>query len=104
MKKKLKRIISAGLAAALVITAIPLTSMAKTSGNIYGDANGDGEIDLKDALSIKYHIAEKEPSGFKFVNADVNVDSAVDLKDLLMLKKYLAEWDIHLGPELLTVN
>ncbi len=104
MKKKLRKFISAGLAAALALTAIPLNSSAKTSGNIYGDANGDNVVDLKDVLAVKCYIAEKEPSGFHFVNADVNVDSAVDLKDLLMLKKHLAEWDIHLGPELLTVS
>lgn len=99
-----KRIISFLLVIALVFSALPASVSAKTSGNLYGDVNGDKTIDLLDALDLKKYIVENETSDFKFVNADVNTDQYADDKDLIMLNKYLAEWDIHLGPELLTVS
>lgn len=100
----MKRLLILFLVAAIVCTGMPTQTYAKTSGNIYGDADGNKVIDLKDVLALKKYISEKETSDFEFVNADVNSDGSADLKDLLMLKKYLAEWDIHLGPELLTVS
>jgi len=101
------RIISFLLAAALVITALPMSVFAKVSGNLYGDVNGDNTIDLLDALDLKRYIDTSNSSEaleISFVNADVNTDKAADDKDLVMINKYLAEWDIHLGPELLTVT
>lgn len=102
-----KRIISFLLATALIITALPMSVFAKVSGNLYGDVNGDNTIDLLDALDLKRYIASSdssEPLEISIVNADVNTDKLADDKDLVMLNKYLAEWDIHLGPELLTVT
>lgn len=105
MKKMLKKMLCCMLAAAMVLpAAVPSTSLAKTGDSLYGDANGDGKIDLLDALAMKQHMEQKEPSGFLAENADVNADAAVDAADLLMLKKYLAEWNIHFGAEYLTVN
>lgn len=99
-----KRIISFLLVIALFFSALPTSVSAKTSGNLYGDVNGDKTIDLLDALDLKKFIVNNETSAFNFVNADVNTDQYADIKDLIMLNKYLAEWDIHLGPELLTVS
>lgn len=100
----MKRLLILFLVAAMVCTGMPTQTYAKTSGNMYGDADGNKVIDLKDLLALKKYISEEKTSDFEFVNADVNSDGSADLKDLLMLKKYLAEWDIHLGPELLTVS
>jgi len=99
-----KRIISFLLVIALVFSMLPISASAKTSGNLYGDVNGDKTIDLLDALDLKKYIDKNETSSFNLVNADVNTDKNADIKDLIMLNKYLAEWDIHLGPELLTVS
>ncbi len=101
----LKRILSAVLTAALVVSALPLTPFADDAPAVlYGDANDDGKINLNDILTVRRHIAEEDTESFSFTNADVNVDGKVDLTDLLMMRKYMAEWDIVLGPELLTVN
>lgn len=99
----MKRIISFLLCIVLVFSVLPTSVSAKTSGNLYGDVNGDKTIDLLDALDLKKYIAKNETSAFKFVNADLNTDKSADLKDFIMLNKFLAEWNIHLGPELLTV-
>lgn len=100
----MKRVLVLFLAIVMVFTEIPMQAFAKTSGNLYGDVDGDEVIDLRDVLALKKYISEEDTSDFVFVNADVNTDARADLKDLLMLKKYFAEWDIHLGPELLTVS
>ena len=100
----MKRIFVLFLAIVVVFTGIPMQTSAKTSGNLYGDVDGDKEIDLRDLLALKKYISEENTPDFVFINADVNTDAKADLKDLLMLKKYFAEWDIHLGPELLTVS
>lgn len=100
----LKRILSCILAAALIVTSFPATVFAANNDIMYGDVDADGGIDLNDILILKRYIAEENPSGFNSVNADVNSDNRADMADLLMLKKYMAEWDILLGPELLTVS
>ncbi len=100
----LKRLVSCILVVAFALTVIPTTVFAKTNNILYGDVNADGSVDLNDALILKRYIAEENPAGFSLLNADVNVDNEADITDLLMLKKSLAEWDIHLGPELLTVS
>lgn len=59
------------------------TSCKIQVGNVaYGDANGDGNIDLKDYRITVEYIARKKPSGFVFKNADINEDGVVDINDL----------------------
>lgn len=99
-----KRIISMLLVGAMLFTSIPMTATAKTSERKYGDVNGDGEIDFIDVLTLKKHIAEMEPKNYVPENADVNADGTVDFIDLLFIKKYIADYDIQLGPDVLTVN
>ena len=48
----------------------------------YGDANGDGRIDIEDYNIVVNYIARKNPSGFNFNNADVNEDGVIDINDL----------------------
>ena len=98
-----KRIISCILVAAMLLTLIPIPAAAKTSGNLYGDANGDGVIDLKDLLTISRYLGGQAEQ-MNYSCADVNGDGVVDKKDVQVLKKYLAEWDVTLGPDLVTVS
>ncbi len=57
---------------------------------IYGDANGNGSIDILDLLSIQKHLLkslllnETQQRG-----ADANKDNKVDILDLLAIKKHL---------------
>ncbi len=55
-----------------------------------GDANADGEINLKDVLIIRKAIAGMNPTGYVAASADFNDDGEVNLKDVLALRKSIA--------------
>lgn len=60
-----------------------------TSGNktdvLLGDANGSGEVDITDVLTIVDYVLGKLNSKFVFINADVNKDGEVNLSDALYI-------------------
>ena len=88
-----KRVLTLFLAIAIIVSQMPTQEIfAKTSGNMYGDVNGDRVIDLRDLLTLKKYISEEKIKDFVFANSDINADGQVDLKDFLILKKYFAEW------------
>jgi hypothetical protein len=64
-------------------------------GNTPGDANGDGQPDLQDALVILQCVGSgnKVPSP---ENADVNGDGTVDLRDAMLIWQYLCGWNVEL--------
>ncbi len=99
-----KRIVSLMLVGAMVFTSIPMSTMAKTSEKIYGDVNGDGKVNINDALALTQHILGKTPGNFNQANADINADGAADIKDMLILRKYFVGYITELGPETLSVN
>lgn len=65
---------------------------------LYGDANEDNAVNMKDVLLMRKYVAEI-PVTICFVNADVNVDAAINMKDVLSVRKYVAELIDHLGPD-----
>lgn len=50
-----------------------------------GDVNGDGGVDLTDAIMIVYHSLGSSPEGFNAAVADMNADGAVDLTDAIIV-------------------
>ena len=56
---------------------------------IYGDANGDGTVNMKDVLMIRKYIAEL-PVDIALDAADANGDGVVNMKDVLIVRKYIA--------------
>ena len=54
-----------------------------------GDVNDDCEVDMKDVLALRKHLAGLL-SEINQDNADVNYDGLVDMKDVLMIRKVLA--------------
>ena len=60
---------------------------------LLGDANGDGEVDINDYVTVISYIQEEEPSPFVFENADVNGDGEIDIND------YVGIIDIILNEE-----
>ena len=62
---------------------------------LYGDANGDGKVDIDDLTRLRRYIAES--STVIFPGADVNGDGTVDIDDLTRLRRYIAEEAVVLG-------
>ena len=63
---------------------------------IYGDANGDGVVDLTDASLIQQYLAGYDVT--VETSADANGDGVVDLTDASLIQQYLAGYDVTLGP------
>ena len=62
---------------------------------LYGDANGDGKVDIDDLTRLRRYIAES--STVIFPGADANGDGTVDIDDLTRLRKFIAEEAVVLG-------
>ena len=79
-------------------TGVPTTQPSATEPGAayYGDANGDGAVNMKDVLAMRKYIAGLE-SKVDVTAADVNGDGAVNMKDVLHVRKFLANLIDHLG-------
>lgn len=64
---------------------------------VYGDANGDGEVNLNDASLVLKYIADWDLT-LDLDAADANGDGKVTLSDVSLILKYLSGWDVVLGP------
>lgn len=57
---------------------------------IYGDTNGDSEIDILDLLRIQKHILKSSTlNGVNSKAADVSKDGTIDILDLLKVQKHI---------------
>ena len=93
-----KKWVATALAVALLLTtalaALSIHGVAIT----YGDANGDGNVDMKDVLVIRKNIAKLDVE-INLSAADVNGDGSVDMKDVLLVRKFIANLIETLQPE-----
>jgi alpha-L-fucosidase len=53
-----------------------------------GDVNGNGTVDIVDALLIAQYYVGLNPSGFVAANADTNCSGAIDIVDALLVAQY----------------
>lgn len=70
-----------------------MDSRFKLQSTVAGDVNGDGDVDIFDAILLLRYIAEYEDEKFISANADFNGDGEVDVRDAIALLGYLAEFD-----------
>ena len=56
----------------------------------YGDANGDGVVNMKDVLLLRKFLADLEVDIDQTL-ADANRDGELNMKDVLVVRKYLAD-------------
>jgi hypothetical protein len=57
---------------------------------MYGDNNGDGDIDIVDLLKVQKHILKVNSLKGAYLKAsDVNKDGVVDIVDLLKIQKHI---------------
>ena len=52
---------------------------------LFGDVNGDNEVDLSDAIMVTYYSLHQAPSNFNADAADMNGDGVVDLSDAIII-------------------
>ena len=91
-----KRILSLVLVFCTLLSIIPIdagTVYAREDQDeiLYGDADGNGAVELMDANFMERYVAEEEDAveNIRFTEADVNADGVVDDIDIQMVKDYL---------------
>lgn len=104
-----KRLLSLVLTLALLSTMLPLRvfqSLAQAAdGPLYGDADGNGAVELLDVNLMERYIAGMaDASQLHFTQADVNADGVVDEIDVDAVKEYLAGNRDSLTPVLYTLT
>ena len=52
---------------------------------LMGDVNGDGQVDLSDAIMVTYYSLHVVPANFKESVADMNCDGEIDLSDAIII-------------------
>ncbi len=63
----------------------------------YGDANGDGTINIRDVALLQQYITGWEVT-LNEANADANGDGTINIRDVALLQQYITGWDVTLGP------
>ena len=78
----------------LVVEAIEPRSRGKVlTGDILGDVNGDGQVDLADALAVALYIIDSSitpPNNGDIALGDVNADGQFTTADVLLIATYSA--------------
>lgn len=101
MKKLLKSLLALTIASVLALSASsvafaqPANSVdyiARESELLFGDANLDGIVNIKDATDIQKLVAKLKPAEeISKLLADVNEDSVVNIKDATETQKWIAK-------------
>lgn len=82
----------------LLVSCLIISVSAVSTLYQYGDANGDGKINLKDVTDLRRLLATGDVNMAEIKgNPDANGDGVVNLKDITLLRRYLAGgWDAKL--------
>lgn len=79
-------------------TALPTTAATTAEPTtikpiIYGDANGDGTVNMLDLIEMRKYLA-KWSIGVDEAAADCNADGKINLPDLILIRKYIEKWNV----------
>ena len=66
------------------------------SSFIYGDCNGDGNINSMDAVLLAQYLAKWKVDPV-LAACDTNADGSIGSRDIVLLAQYLAKWKVTLG-------
>ncbi len=84
------------------VEVLPVNATITIIDFVYGDANGDAKIDMKDVVLLRKYMAnydyDTETSTESVgLGADANGDGKIDMKDVVLLRKYMANYDYDTG-------
>lgn len=103
-----KRIISLIMTFSILLSIVPLNVLTvfAQSNILYGDADGNGKVELLDVNLMERYIEgdEDAKADIHFTEADVNADAAIDETDVQMVKDYLVGNLDSLTPTLHTIS
>ena len=92
MKKLISVLLTLMMALSCVVSAIP--AAAVTHGYVWGDANDDSDLTMKDVLLSRRYIAGlEEDDNIFFKAADVVADDDINAKDVLKMRRVIAGLD-----------
>ena len=72
----------------IVSTPTPAPTRTSTSAVTRGDVNGDGTINIVDALMTAQYTVGLNPAGFRTAAADTNCDGGINIVDALIIAQY----------------
>lgn len=72
-----------------LLSALLLTAVAGFTGNIFGDANGDGRVDMADVVAVVNAAMGNAPDNFDEAMADINGNGKIDEEDASLLAESL---------------
>jgi hypothetical protein len=72
----------------MIMVIIPSITFA--SGTIWGDVNGDKQINLKDVLALKQYVAGYGNDIDK-IAADINSDGDINEEDMMSMSRILQD-------------
>ncbi len=81
----------------LTTSVLGALAVSAASSTVYGDVNGDGDINNRDLALLQQYINGWDVE-IDEVAADVNDDSDINNRDLALLQQYINGWDVTLGP------
>ena len=88
--------------ATITFTAEANRTLTAQFAIVYGDADGDGEIDAKDIILLRQYISKLDydtnaSSVSVVAGADVNGDGVVNAKDVVLLRQYIVNYNYETG-------
>lgn len=72
-----------------ILVCLLLTAVAGFTGNLFGDANGDGRVDMADVVAVVNAVMDNAPDNFDEAMADINGNGKVDDEDASLLAESL---------------
>lgn len=84
----MKKILSAVTATALMLSSFGFTANAERS-ELWGDVNGDGSVNIADAVSLQQWLINPEKSEDITMSGDMDYDETLSSLDLCLLRNFL---------------
>ena len=72
-----------------ILAGLLMVAVAGFTGNIFGDANGDGLVDMADVVAVVNAAMGHAPDNFDEAMADINGNGKVDEEDASLLAESL---------------